>query len=58
MTNLHAAIGCAQLDKIKKIIVKKRKLFKAYSKEFSKHKDFSLLKEPKMLKVIIGLIQL
>ena len=47
MTNLHAAIGCAQLDKIKKLLSKKRKLFKAYSKEFSKHRDLHLLKEPK-----------
>ena len=47
MTNLHAAIGCAQLDKIKKLLSKKRKLFKAYSKEFYKNEDFVLLKEPK-----------
>ena len=34
MTNLHAAIGCAQLDKIKKILTKKRKLHQAYLNEF------------------------
>ena len=50
MTNLHAAVGCAQLDKIKKLLLKKKKLFKAYLKEFSKYKDIFLLKEPKNAK--------
>ena len=47
MTNLHAAIGCAQLEKFRKLLLNKRKLFKAYLKEFSKIKDISLLQEPK-----------
>ena len=47
MTNLHAAIGCAQLEKFRKLLLNKRRLFKAYLKEFSKIKDISLLQEPK-----------
>ena len=47
MTNLHAAVGCAQLEKINKILKKKKCLFNAYKKEFHKNKIIYLFTEPK-----------
>jgi perosamine synthetase len=46
MTNLHAAIGCAQLDKIKQILNKKRKLHQAYLSEFNNNSYVKIFKEP------------
>jgi len=36
MTNMQAAIGCAQLERIHTILVKKRKIHKTYMEELSK----------------------
>ena len=47
MSNLNAAIGCAQLEKIGKILNAKRKLFKKYKKEFFIFKELKLFEEPK-----------
>tara|TARA_B100000029_G_scaffold516651_1_gene632268 strand:+ start:4801 stop:5967 length:1167 start_codon:yes stop_codon:yes gene_type:complete len=46
MTNLNAAIGCAQLENINKIISAKRKNFFLYKKLFKKNKDIQIIEEP------------
>jgi perosamine synthetase len=47
MPGINAAIGCAQLENIEKIVNAKRKIFKIYDKEFKKIDGINLLKEPK-----------
>ena len=47
MTNLNAAVGCAQIENIKKIIKAKRKNFISYNEIFKKYKDIKIFKEPK-----------
>ena len=47
MSGLHAAVGIAQLSKIKVIISKKRKLYKRYYENFKKINNIQILKEPK-----------
>lgn len=47
MSNLSAAVGCAQLEKIHKILNLKRKNFKMYFENFKKSKYISIVKEPK-----------
>lgn len=46
MTNLSAAVGCAQLENLKKILKAKRENFKKYSKIFKKNNLIKILKEP------------
>ena len=50
MTNLSAAVGCAQMEKIGKIIKLKRKNYSMYSKNFKNDINFHILKEPKQSK--------
>ena len=45
MTNINAAVGCAQLENIGKIIKSKRKNFSKYKQFFKSEKNFSLLEE-------------
>ena len=47
MTNLSAALGCGQLNKIKKILQLKVKNFKWYKYNFKDFKSLEILKEPK-----------
>ena len=47
MPGINAAIGCAQLENIEKIVKAKRKIFKIYDKEFEKIDGINFLKEPK-----------
>lgn len=47
MTNLNAAVGCAQLENLNKIIKSKRKNYFHYKKFFKNEKNFNLVKEPK-----------
>ena len=47
LANLNAAIGCAQIEKLKKIINSHRKLFKIYKKVFSGINGIEILGEPK-----------
>lgn len=58
MTNLSAAVGCAQLDKIKKILKLKTKNFQWYENNFKKFKCIKILREQKYAKsnywLIIG----
>ena len=42
MTNMQAAIGCAQLEKMKEHIVRKREIGKKYTEAFTELKDVSL----------------
>ena len=60
MSNLHAAIGVAQLEQINKILLNKKKIFNKYSKEISKIKGLSIFRLPKYCKVNnwINLIQI
>ena len=46
MSNIHAAVGCAQLENITKILRSKRKNFYYYKKVFKNEKDFSILSDP------------
>ncbi len=46
MTNLNAAVGCAQLENIHHILKAKRKNFTDYYKAFEGIKEIELLKEP------------
>jgi perosamine synthetase len=46
MTNLNAAVGCAQIENITKIISSKRKNLTAYKNIFKKIKDVKIFDEP------------
>tara|TARA_B100000686_G_C16802414_1_gene987100 strand:+ start:2883 stop:4049 length:1167 start_codon:yes stop_codon:yes gene_type:complete len=46
MTNLNAAIGCAQLENINRIISAKRKNFILYKRLFKKNKNVEIIQEP------------
>jgi len=58
MTNINAAVGCAQLENISKIIKSKRKIFAYYKNSFKNERDFHLLKESKESKANYWLIAL
>lgn len=47
LTNIQAAIGYAQLFKIKKLISKRKKIFNFYNKFFIKFKNIKLIPQPK-----------
>ena len=51
MTNLNAALGCAQLEQILDFIDSKRRLFESYQESFRNLKQVSLFKEPDNSKV-------
>ncbi len=61
MTNLSAAVGCAQMENLKKILKAKRKNYETYEKILQENKEISILKEPKQSKtnywLIIGLVK-
>ena len=46
MTNLHAAVGTAQIDKIKKLLVNKKKIFDLYCKQLSSIRGIAMIKSP------------
>ena len=48
---MNAAVGCAQIEKIKKIISLKEKNFKAYEKAFYESKLVSIFKRAKTLQI-------
>ena len=55
MSNLSAAVGCAQIEKIKNILSAKRRNFITYKKRFLiKGILLIFLKSPQIQKVIIG----
>jgi perosamine synthetase len=56
MTNLSAAVACAQLEKIKEIITAKRKNFQLYKKTFKNSKYIDFIQEPKNSKCNYWLI--
>jgi len=47
LPNINAALGCAQLQSLKKFIKLKRKLYLKYKKQFENIKEVSIMKEPK-----------
>ncbi len=47
LANINAALGCAQLEKLNKIISSQRKLFKKYKKVFENIENVEILDEPK-----------
>ena len=47
LSNINAALGCAQLEKLKKIISSQRKLFTKYNKVFNNLENIEILREPK-----------
>jgi perosamine synthetase len=49
MPNLNAALGLAQIERLKKYIISKKKLFSMYNKMFLKNQLFTLLNPPKKL---------
>ncbi len=60
MSNISAAVGCGQIDNIKNILKKKRKMHSRFSKFFN-NKVIEVVKEPKSCKsnywLIIGLLK-
>ena len=50
MSNLSAAVGCAQMENINLILKLKRKNFKLYAKVFEKFEALKILNEPKFSK--------
>ena len=50
LTNIHAAIGTAQLEILNKILIKKKIVHNEYAKRFIKNKNIELLKNPKYSK--------
>lgn len=50
MSNINAALGCAQLEQISKILEAKRKLYDQYMDVFSRIPEITLFKEPKNCK--------
>ena len=50
MSNINAALGCAQLEQVSKIIEAKRKLYDQYLDVFSTIPEITLFKEPKNCK--------
>jgi perosamine synthetase len=46
MTNLHAAVGTAQINKIKKILINKKKIFDFYCKQSNSIRGVSMIKSP------------
>ena len=47
MINLSAAVGCAQMENLNKIIKAKRQNYKKYTKIFKNFDEIKILKEPK-----------
>ena len=45
MPNLNAALGCAQIKKLKNFLKAKKKLYSKYESKFKNHEEFYLLKE-------------
>ena len=45
MPNLNAALGCAQIKKLKNFLKAKKKLYSKYESKFKNHNEFYLLKE-------------
>ena len=56
MTNLNAAVGCAQIENIKKIIKAKRNNYLSYKNFIKNYKNIKLFKEPKNSQVNYWLI--
>ena len=53
LSNVNAAIGCAQLEKLNQIIKTKRLNFQKY-KSFKKFKYLTVIQEPKNTRETIG----
>ena len=47
MPNLNAALGCAQIEKLGGLLLKKRQLFNLYNDAFEGISKVKLIKEPK-----------
>ena len=47
MPSINASLGLSQLNKLKSILVRKKKLFLSYKKEFEKYSEFIILGQPK-----------
>jgi perosamine synthetase len=56
MNNLSAAVGCAQIENLKKILIAKRKNFQSYYDLFKDFKGIKLIKEPVGSKINYWLI--
>ena len=56
MINLSAAVGCAQMENLNKIIKAKRQNYKKYAKIFKNFDEIKILKEPKNSKINYWLI--
>ena len=56
MTNLSAAVGCAQLENLRKILIAKRKNFSFYQNRFKNIKDIKVISEPRNSKCNYWLI--
>ena len=53
ISNLNAALGCAQLEQLEKILSAKRELYKKYFKQFKKISEISLKRANKLQKQLL-----
>ena len=58
MPNLNAALGYAQIKKLKNLLKAKKKLYSKYESKFKNQREFYLLKELPDTNAIIGLSQI
>ena len=60
MTNIHAAIGYAQLNKLNKVLLQKKKIFLQYKKSLNSNKNLRLISNPKYSQSnhLLNLVQL
>lgn len=56
MNNLSAAVGCAQIENIRKILTAKRNNYKVYSRLFKDTKEIEIIKEPPNSKINYWLV--
>ena len=47
MTNINASLACANIKKLKKFLILKKKLFKVYKNKFANLKQVEILEQPK-----------
>ncbi len=58
LSNINAAIGCAQMEKLSIILKAKRQNFETYFKVFNKFNDVQILREPKFVRSNYWLISM
>ena len=57
MTNIQAAIGVAQIDRVSQLLLKRKKIFENYNKLLSRTKNIILLPSNNGQRILIGFTQ-